>query len=173
MTTENNEKCPSLGVVEFLPDTTFRAVIENAPLVSIDLVVRNATGMVLLGRRINRPAQGSWFVPGGRVRKNEYLSQAFSRLAKEELGITCKIEDAVYLGLYEHFYQDSIYTKGSVEVSTHYIVNCFEVRLDFLNKSFPIDQHNQYSWFSESELLVSPDVHMHTKWYFERDRGFK
>src|SRR5450830_138978 len=31
---------------------------------------------LLLGRRINAPARGWWFTPGGRIRKNEALVQA-------------------------------------------------------------------------------------------------
>jgi colanic acid biosynthesis protein WcaH len=36
--------------------------------VSIDLIVRDADGRVLLGLRNNRPARDWWFVPGGIVR---------------------------------------------------------------------------------------------------------
>ena len=46
-----------------LDDKTFLRVIEATPLVSIDLLVRNERGQVLLGKRANRPAQGLWFVP--------------------------------------------------------------------------------------------------------------
>jgi len=39
-------------------------IIEATPLVSIDLVIRNPSNKVLLGKRNNRPAMGYWFVPG-------------------------------------------------------------------------------------------------------------
>ena len=42
---------------------TFKTVVASTPLVSIDLIVRNRQGQVLLGLRTNRPAQGGWFVP--------------------------------------------------------------------------------------------------------------
>ena len=70
-----------------LPLETFQLVVASTPLVSIDLVVENAHGELLLGLRNNRPAQGSWFVPGGRVLKNESLDDAFVRLARDELGV--------------------------------------------------------------------------------------
>ncbi len=63
-----------------LPLNTFKTIIEHAPLISIDLVVENKQGEVLLGRRNNRPAQGYWFVPGGRILKDELMSDAFKRL---------------------------------------------------------------------------------------------
>ena len=58
----------------------FKSVVANTPLISVDLIVRNPQGQILLGLRVNRPAQGYWFVPGGRVRKDERLADAFTRL---------------------------------------------------------------------------------------------
>lgn len=49
--------------------------------------MENTQGQVLLGQRLNRPAQGYWFVPGGRIHKDETMTQAFARLTKEELGV--------------------------------------------------------------------------------------
>ena len=53
----------------FLRHEDFATVVRSAPLVAIDLIVENARGEYLFGQRINRPAQGYWFVPGGRVQK--------------------------------------------------------------------------------------------------------
>lgn len=46
-------------------------------------------------------------MPGGRVLKNETLDNAFRRLAKEELGIDFCRNNALHLGVYEHFYEAS------------------------------------------------------------------
>jgi hypothetical protein len=51
----------------------FHSVVRLAPLVSIDLIIRNARGEVLLGLRNNEPAKGLFFVPGGIIRKQERL----------------------------------------------------------------------------------------------------
>jgi colanic acid biosynthesis protein WcaH len=48
-----------------LPIETFKTVIASTPLISIDLIVRNNQQQILLGKRLNKPAQGYWFVPGG------------------------------------------------------------------------------------------------------------
>lgn len=112
----------------WLPDETFKSVIQHTPLISIDLIVRNEQGEVLLGKRINAPAKGYWFVLGGRVRKNETLDDAFVRLVKEELGIESGITraDAKFLGVFEHFYDDCVFDD---EVSTHYIVLGYEIKI--------------------------------------------
>jgi colanic acid biosynthesis protein WcaH len=165
-----------------LDDLTFKTVIDCTPLISIDLVVRDGEGRVLLGQRLNRPAQGFWFVPGGRILKGESLADAFRRLTLVELGIEFDIADARYLGLYEHFYDDSIYTDESkgVEISTHYVVNGFEVVLpsadtvsaNILPAYLPEEQHGAYYWFTKEKLMASDEVHVHSKWYFDKDKGF-
>ncbi|NMU26793.1 NUDIX domain-containing protein, partial [Vibrio parahaemolyticus] len=78
-----------------LDKETFSLVVRSTPLVSIDLVIENAQGQTLLGLRNNRPAQGFWFVPGGRVLKGESLKDAFLRLCQDEVGLEVNIEDAV------------------------------------------------------------------------------
>ena len=57
----------------FLEKELFSSIIENTPLISIDLVVKNHENKILLGKRINKPAYNSWFVPGGRIYKDEKI----------------------------------------------------------------------------------------------------
>lgn len=146
----------------FLNKDTFETVIESTPLISIDLVVENSNGEVLLGHRNNRPAKGYWFVPGGRVRKNETLDDAFSRLCREELGVSAARQQASCLGPYEHFYDDYVF---GTEVSTHYVVIGYKIIVDIDIESLPEKQHNEYRWFTKDEMKLSPEVHIHTKWY--------
>ena len=93
--------------MSWLPAEHFGRMVADMPLISIDLVVRNTQGEALLGLRLNRPAQGYWFVPGGRIRKDERIPQAFVRLVKEELGQELAFERAAFLGVYEHHYSDN------------------------------------------------------------------
>ena len=43
----------------------FVLVVRNAPLVAIDLIIRDPDRCVLVGLQTNEPAKGKWFVPGG------------------------------------------------------------------------------------------------------------
>lgn len=104
----------------------FKNIVANTPLISIDLIVKNDKGQVLLGQRQNRPAQGFWFVPGGRVRKNESLDNAFIRLTQEELGIVKYRHQAQWLDVYQHFYEDSVFSDDD-SPSTHYIVLAYQL----------------------------------------------
>ena len=141
----------------------FKTVVASTPLVSIDLVIRNSQGQVLLGLRTNRPAQGFWFVPGGRIRKDESMTAAFSRLTEGELGVKTALDTARFLGPYQHFYTDNF---SGDDFSTHYVVLGYELALDLDIPSLPDDQHQDYRWFSVEELLASDQVHQHTKDYF-------
>jgi colanic acid biosynthesis protein WcaH len=70
-----------------LDNHTFKTVINSTPLISIDLLVKK-DNKILLGRRINKPAQGYLFSIGGRIYKNETINSAMIRIAKNELKIS-------------------------------------------------------------------------------------
>lgn len=161
---------------QLIDHDTFQAIVDKTPLISIDLIVRDDAGLILLGQRLNRPARGFWFVPGGRILKDESLADAFKRLTLDELGVEIEIGSARYLGLYEHFYDDSIFTNESTgeAVTTHYVVNAFEIVLPSSKDTcdLPAKQHGDYRWFIEAELMASDHVHKHSKWYFDMNKGF-
>lgn len=146
----------------YLANETFRTVVSSTPLVAIDLVIENGADEFLVGRRINAPAQGFWFVPGGRVLKNETLDAAFLRLSEKELGESLIRGSAEFLGVFEHLYADSIFDS---DVSTHYVVLAYMLRVSELNK-LPMEQHNEYRWMSKELIVSAVDVHTNTKQYF-------
>jgi colanic acid biosynthesis protein WcaH len=55
-----------------LDNQTFKTVINSTPLISIDLIVKK-DNKILLGKRINKPAQHHLFSIGGRVYKMKQL----------------------------------------------------------------------------------------------------
>ncbi|WP_339467253.1 GDP-mannose mannosyl hydrolase [Pseudomonas sp. EL_65y_Pfl1_R83] len=147
--------------------STFQTVVSSTPLVAIDLVVRNRRGDVFLGLRVNRPAYGFWFVPGGRIQKNESLDSAFRRITLEELGRTFERASARLLGVFEHFYDDSVFANAGDGPDTHYVVLSYCLELDDdPTLQPPVEQHQQYRWWPQDELLFSSRVHKHTRAYF-------
>jgi colanic acid biosynthesis protein WcaH len=150
----------------FLSESKFQNVIMHTPLISLDLIVLGEDGNALLGKRLNQPAKGFWFVPGGRVLKNESIANAFRRLTLNELGIELELSKAELLGPYDHFYNESVFDD---KIKTHYVAIAYIIKLTNRQLSrLPLnEQHSEYSWFKLGELLNSPAVHKHTKWYFE------
>ncbi len=152
---------------EWLPNSVFEQGIAILPLVSIDLIIKDRkSGDYLLGLRKNRPAESYWFVPGGRIRKNERLNNAFLRLTEIEIGCAISMASAYFKGVYQHFYDDCVFNS---ETSTHYVVLAYELELNRDELSLPNGQHSQYEWLSAEEILARIDVHQHSKDYFLRD----
>jgi len=142
-----------------LDDQIFKTVVDSAPLVSIDILLKR-NNKVLLGKRINKPAQGYFFSMGGRINKNETIDSAMNRIAKDELNIELKTTPK-FIGVFEHFYDDSIYEN----ISTHYVNLAYEYKVEGV-VDLPVDQHSKYKWFTIGELLESNQVHNYTKDYF-------
>lgn len=146
-----------------LPAAAWLQVVRHAPLVSIDLILLDSEGRVLLGLRENEPARGSWFVPGGAVRKGETLDAAFARIAMTELGVSLERAQSVLQGAYEHFYETNF--AGAPGVGTHYVVLAH--RLSIRGAVNAADrQHRALRWFGVAELMAAADVHAHVKAYF-------
>jgi colanic acid biosynthesis protein WcaH len=143
-------------------------VVKKAPLVSIDLVVSNAEGEILVGLRTNEPAKGFWFVPGGRILKDERIAEAFGRIAYDELGIKPAFEDCRFLGVFEHLYPNNF--TGKSDFSTHYVVLAYEVRTDESAPRLPRDQHSEYKWLSRESLDQEERIHPYTRAYFDCHR---
>jgi len=144
-----------------LDNTTFKTVVDSAPLISIDILARKSN-KVLLGKRVNKPAQGYYFSMGGRVNKNETINSAMGRIAKNELNIELTTTPK-FIGVFEHFYDDSIYES----VSTHYVNLAYEYEAEEV-LNLPAEQHNEYKWFAVGELLESKQVHEYVKDYFRK-----
>lgn len=146
--------------VDWIAGSEWQTIVANVPILSVDLVVMTPDGVVL-GRRANEPAQGKWFVPGGRVRKGESLAAAVHRVAHDELGVEVEIRDR--LGVYEHVY-------GTADLDgvggKHYVPIGFVVETS--ETEFERDsQHDSVRAFDADAL---PVLHEYTRAYL-RDAG--
>ena len=142
----------------------FRLIVRHTPLVSIDLVMEDETGYVLVGLRNNEPARGTWFVPGGIIRKNEKIGDAFRRILKAETGRAADIGEAEFLGVYQHFYDANRFQEPGY--GTHYVVQGYRLKLGLRPQIALDDQHSAIRWMTPSEILAAPDLHENTKAYF-------
>ena len=151
--------------LKWLTPQQYSQAVDALPLVSVDLVVVNPLGQVLLGLRRNAPAQNWWFTPGASVRKSEPFSHALERVAKWELGLQAEdIRGARLMGVWDHFYEDSAF---SAEVSTHYVNLPHVLKLSGsldLN-ALPSEQHSDWRWEDAHEAAVAEDVHHYVRVY--------
>ncbi|EMP5337326.1 GDP-mannose mannosyl hydrolase [Citrobacter freundii] len=141
----------------------FKTIVNYAPLISIDLIVYNSKSEVLLGKRINPPAKNYYFVPGGRVYKNEKIADAFDRICQSELGCEIEFSSVIPCGVFEHFYSDAFVGE---DISTHYIVLAYEIHMDAELQKLPPAQHAEYTYMSVERIRKNPNVHHYTQQYF-------
>ena len=150
----------------WISQAEFSDAVKALPLVSIDLVVVNSSCEMLLGRRVNRPAQGCWFTPGCRVRKNETLECVLQRVWQEELGQTSTLNAPLLLGAWEHIYPDSAFDE---RISTHYVNLPHLVLLSNQTawdwQLVPSDQHDQWRWMALSQVTNNASVHAYVRPY--------
>ncbi len=146
---------------KMLETADFKKLVSLAPLFAIDLVLLNDQQQILLGKRTNSPAKDYWFVPGGRVFKNESLAQAFARISHSELGFTLELAQAQLIGLYDHFYQNSFVDE---QLSTHYINATHLVKgIKLAINDLPKSQHQEYQWVGLNQLEGNSSVHNYSK----------
>jgi len=162
-----------------LSDDDFRFIIANTKLVSIDLVFVSPDGAILMGERINKPVQGKWFVPGGRIYKEETIDSALHRITHEEIGIketNLQNINGVFSGPYDHIYLKDSFNGASNDsradnTDTEYIVLGYyaNVSRDFISlQNLPEKQHCQWAWIKEDDSEF--DIHENSRRYFDLSR---
>ncbi len=154
----------------FIPDSDFKKVLFSVPLVSIDLCLY-FEGQILLGYRNNQPAKDFWFTPGGRIMKNESWQNALSRIAKNELGLELNPDLASLMGVWDHFYDNSVISDSTC---THYVNLPHFIKLSSKLDTEQDSQHSSLQWWRIRDALDSPTIHNYVKpyliWILEKEK---
>ena len=126
-----------------IEDELYTKIREVLPTVCVDLLVTNLQGEYLLAKRTEKPAQGAWWFPGGRIRKGETWEQCSKRKCKEELGIDMPLGRLISVENY--FADDADWHTFNLVVHA-----MFSHRLIELDKS-----HEEFRWVNH----IEPDLH--------------
>ena len=156
-----------------LPESTWRLCVDSMPIFGIDMIIYSKRYGILMGRRINNPAKGKLFVPGGRVYKNERIIDAFNRILSSEVNLTFPFNKTTSMGLYEHFYNVTYWSTS--ECNTHYIIEArlVEVESDNIKLNVNLDeQHSDFEWISLEETQ-SNFIHSYSKIYLTKIKDLK
>ena len=158
---------------EKLSEEIWKTCVDSIPIFGIDMVIFSRKYGVLMGRRINNPAKGKLFVPGGRVYKNEKIIDAFNRILLSETGLTFSFNKSTSMGLYEHFYNVTSWSNS--DCSTHYIIEArlIEIELENIKLKINLDeQHSNFEWIS-IEDIQSDTIHSYSKMYLNKIKDLK
>jgi nucleoside-diphosphate-sugar epimerase/ADP-ribose pyrophosphatase YjhB (NUDIX family) len=124
-----------------IPAEVYKMILDNVPLVCVDLVIVKNNSAFLIKRR-NKPCEGIYWVQGGRMEKNEGVEECGLRKAAAELNISSdKIKITRYLGTFSSEFKDS--EQGS---ASHTINITFQAEIDDVSMGFDSD-HCDGRWF--------------------------
>lgn len=150
-----------------LPEEDFRFIVENTPLISVDLVIsseeENWGESILMGLRKNPPGKDFWFVPGGRIFKDETIVQATKRILQEEVKLDSESLFPYIMGIFEHHYPDNFL--GNDKFSTHYVVIAKRLHLPKLDiDELPLEEHSEWAWIEDENS--KENIHDFSASYF-------
>lgn len=148
----------------------FLEIVKNTKLISIDIILRNPHGEILMGKRINSPAKHKWFVPGGRIRKRELIKESLSRIIEDELELDLSGYQGILTGSYDHIYLSDNFADVP-GIDTEYVVIGYYVDIDFGSvslESLPKNQHSDWAWIKEGEGDLN--IHENSYAYFKLAR---
>lgn len=135
-----------------IPQELYAKFLSQMPLFCVDALVVHK-GKVLLVYRTNKPAKNLWWVPGGRVLKNETLEQAVLRKMKEELGVPVTIQKR--LGTYETMFPDAPFSE--VTCGVHSVNVAFLMTLVNEQDAIQLDtQSSDYQWVNNLDENSHP-----------------
>lgn len=128
--------------MKLIPKALYTKILEVIPVPCVDAVVVS-DGAFLLGKRTNHPKKGEWWIPGGRVFKNESLEKAITRKLKEELGVK-GITVVKQLWTASTPFKRSHQGPPSHTINTAYLVSLPKRELGLGD-----GQHGEFKWFTK------------------------
>ena len=138
----------------------WKICLTSTPIFSIDVIVYRKNLGILMGKRLNEPAKEKFFVPGGRVYKGETRSNAFQRIVFTETGISSSFSQTIFLGIFEHFYDNSVFIES--EIKTHNINELIFLELSDSDPSVHLQTDNQHSFFKWIDLKNYAEDEIHS-----------
>lgn len=115
----------------------YSKIVESIPILCVDGFIIS-DGRILLLKRNNTPAKGQWWVPGGRVLKNESLEKALFRKITDETNLTVNLINR--LDVCETIFEDK-----------HTVNICYLLTTSDLNVKLN-SEHSEYNWFDLENL---------------------
>ncbi len=139
-------------VRKFIPPDEYRIILENVPLVCVNVIIPK-DNTVLVVYRLEESAKGEWWIPGGRVYKNEKLGDTAVRIARQEVGLDVTVKKLV--GIY-----DEMFDKGAIpdlKDGVHYISIIFLCEPVDEAREIKLDETSAaYRWINKIEDGLHP-----------------
>lgn len=132
-----------------IPEQTYKDILKVMPICCVDLVI-TYNNKFLLVKRAKEPAKGQWWLPGGRIWKNEKIKKAALRKAREETGLDC--EFVKELGVNEGIFSEGPFGFG---VHTIGVVCLLEAKTDKVKMD---SNHTEYKWDTKIDVSLDKNI---------------
>ena len=132
----------------FIPWSLYEQILASMPIACVDVAILH-DGKVLLVKRLDEPAKGQFWLPGGRVLKGEMLKDAAIRKTRDEVGIVCTAGPIVHTA-------ETIFDDGPGGTKVHSINACFLMYPQ--SNDFAVatdDHHSDFIWVDSAD----PSLH--------------
>ena len=141
-----------------IPTEIYSEIHQRMPIVCVDCVVVYE-GKVLLIKRKREPMKDQWWFPGGRLLKDERISDAVSRIVKAETSVSiCK---PISLGFDETIFKADPFGHNE---GTHTVNFVFAANISHLSMMRVVldENHLDHGTFSFDEIYKS-NMHPYVK----------
>jgi len=136
---------------KYIHQELYNQILINMPIACVDIALVSH-GSVLLVKRKDAPAQGEWWVPGGRVIKGETMIATAQRKALDEVGIRVHVGPIVHT-------DETIFNDGPCGIAVHSINSCFFVYPEAPDFSPSLDSHHaDWRWVNTIDSSLHPYV---------------
>ena len=148
--------------MKFIPNELYNNIIDVVPIICVDAIIISNQKCLLL-KRNNNPEKNSYWFPGGRIIKNEFIQDAVIRKAKEETNITCSYKKI--LSIEETIFKaDDIHMHGvhTINICCELIASeRFEIKLD--------NNHSSHIWVDICDNSYHPSINNVLKKLFQKN----
>lgn len=133
------------------PFGVFAKTVQYYPMVAVNIILKNDKQEYLWVKRKNNPAQGEWWVPGGRLFNGETIADGAVAILKNETGITGKL---VYQSpqCFEEIFSTSQWNNDDRHIypseieNVHYIATVVVMTVKNVDEIKLDDQSKEYAW---------------------------
>lgn len=128
----------------FIPKADYTRILEVLPILCVDCVIIHDARCLLL-KRLQEPAKGQYWFPGGRVFKGEQIKDAALRKAREEVSLECAFEGTLSI-------EETLFTQqGDMPFDLHTVNVCCRLSVQNLD-TFTLDpSHDGCAWVDANQ----------------------
>ncbi len=133
----------------FVSEFQYCSILDVMPISCVDVIIQHESKILLIHRKKSEDMGDLWWIPGGRIHKNETFENAVKRKAVTETGL--QVHVLKKCNSYEGFYESKKCDSGTHFITTVYITK--PVKLTEIKIDHTADDYKWIDYHAEKENL--------------------